>query len=276
MPIITFWSNNEKAIGQTVSASLVATVMAIQHNYKVLLVSADYNNSIMEKCFGAQESNKEIVKTLINKPQISLDSGIKGLLKMAESNRITPETIHDYTKIIFKNRLEVLYSPTDIIEQESKILEHFKNIIINASKYYDYIIVDLKKGIKNVSQLEILEMSDVVILDTNQDINQIQKALRNNETKKVIHKSIWNICKYDEKSKYNIKNLSRSILRKCTIYEIPYNTLLMEASQEGTLVELIIRFKTLKDEDENLTLISKTEELIQGILLKYQQMRSRM
>ena len=37
MPIITFWSNNEKAIGQTVAAASAATVMAMEHNYKVFL-----------------------------------------------------------------------------------------------------------------------------------------------------------------------------------------------------------------------------------------------
>ena len=84
MPIITFWSNNEKAIGQTTSAALAATVMSMEHNYKVLLISADFNDVTMEKCFGAQESNKEVLKTLIARPQINLDSGINGLLKLAE------------------------------------------------------------------------------------------------------------------------------------------------------------------------------------------------
>ena len=81
MPIITFWSNNEKAIGQTVSASLAATIMAMEHNYKVLLISADYNDTVMEDCFGISDSNKEIVKTFVNKNTINLDSGINGLLK---------------------------------------------------------------------------------------------------------------------------------------------------------------------------------------------------
>ena len=49
MPVITFWSNNEKAIGQTVSASVAATVMAMEHNYKILLISADFNNDIIIK-----------------------------------------------------------------------------------------------------------------------------------------------------------------------------------------------------------------------------------
>ena len=124
MPIITFWSGKEKAIGQTVSASVAATVTAIENNYKVLLISADFNDEMLETSFGAQESNKEIVKGLVQKVQMNLDSGIRGLLKLADSNRITPELIHDYTKIVFKNRLEIIYSPikTDEEENDSRLI----------------------------------------------------------------------------------------------------------------------------------------------------------
>ena len=35
MPVITFWSKNNKAIGQTVSASVAATVMAMEHKSQI-------------------------------------------------------------------------------------------------------------------------------------------------------------------------------------------------------------------------------------------------
>ena len=73
MPIITFWSNSEKAIGQTVAASLASTVRAMEHNYKVLLVSVDFNDNVVEECFGAQESNKDIIRSLVQKAQINLE-----------------------------------------------------------------------------------------------------------------------------------------------------------------------------------------------------------
>lgn len=277
MPTITFWSNNEKAIGQSVAAALATTVMAMEHNYKILLVSADYNDTTIENCFGAQESNKDIVKSLVSQNQFNLDSGINGLLKLADSNRVTPELIHDYTKIIFKNRLEILYSPINVEkERKSIIMEEFKNIIINASRYYDYVIVDLKKGIEYTSQLEILEMSDVIVGNIEQGIRDIEKLLQKNETRSLINKMVWNICKYDNKSKFNSKNLMRKILKKQTIYEIPYNTLVYDATQEGNLIELLIRLRTLKNEDENLEFVKKIQELVQGILLKYQETRMRM
>ena len=279
MPIVTFWSNNEKAIGQTVSASVAATVMAIEHNYKVLLISANFNDKIMEKCFGVQETNKELIKTLIKRPQINLDSGIKGLLKLADSNRVTPENIHDYTKIIFKNRLEVLYSPMNIFDNSQKalVLEKLKNIIINASRYYDQVIVDLSKGIKYQAQMEILNMSDVIVENIDQGFGTIQEFMQLNEYKTMSNKLVWNICKYDKNSKYNSKNITRNILKKQMVCETHYNTLLSDAVQDGNIIELLIRFKTVKDDNDDNALFTKAiKELIQAILLKYQETRMKM
>lgn len=278
MPVITFWSNNEKAIGQTVAASTAATVMAMEHNYKVLLISVDFNNTMIENCFGAQESNKEIIKSLVQKTQINLESGINGLLKLADSNRVTPEVIHDYTKIIFKNRLEVLYSPMNITDENEKIrlMEEMKNIIINASRYYDQVFVDLNKGLKYNEQLEILSISDVVVANVDQRIKTIESLLGMKEVEKFQHKLIWNICKYDKNSKYNIKNLSRTILKREKICQTDYNTLILDATQEGGMAELLLRLRTLREDDENAEFIAKIKKLTEEILLKYQETRSGM
>lgn len=277
MPVITFWSNNQKSIGQSVSAALAATMMSMEHNYKILLLSADYNDPTLENCFGAQESNKEIVKTLVNKNQFNLESGTKGLLKLADSNRVTPDIIHDYTKIIFKNRLEILYSPTDIEKKRKPIImEEFKNIIMNASRYYDYVIVDLKKGMEYPSQLEILKMSDVVVENIEPSIDDIENFLKDDELKDLMGKLVWNICRHNSKSKFNSKNLIRKVFKKQTIFEIPYNTLVYDAAHEGNITELLIRLRTVKSEDENVELVKKIQELVQGILMKYQETRMRM
>ena len=277
MPITTFWSNNKETIGQTVSAASMATEMAIEHNYRVLLISADFNNTTMLDCFGAQESNKEILKGLIRKPQINLDSGINGLLKMASSNRVTPEIIHDYTKIVYENRLEVLYSPTDINENDKKAtMERMKNIIMNAARYYDQVIVDLRKGLETSEQLEILALSDVIVFNINQRMDRITEALQIKEMNGLYDRVVWNICKYDKNSKCNTKNLLRTVLKRQTICEIPYNTLIYDSCGDGKIAEMLLNFRTLRDEDENLTFINKIKELQEAVLLKYQERRSRL
>ena len=286
MPIITFWSTNEKAIGQTISASLASITMAMNYNYKILLISADFNDEILEMSFGAQESNKKILNELGQKgKKVNLGSGIEGIMKLANSNRVTPEIIHDYTKIIF-NRLEVLYAPIlrekqideedNINNSQDLVMSKIKHIIMNASRYYDQIIIDLQKGVKNKDQLEILKMSDVIVMNVDQRIDTIEKALNTEEFKKIKKKTIWNICKYNKNSKYNTKNLLRTVLKKEKVLETPYNVLVSEATQEGKLAELMIRFRTIKESGENLEFVSKLKILIEEILLKYQEIRTMM
>lgn len=275
MPIVTFWSNNEKSIGQTVSTAVTATVTAIEHNYKVLLISADFNDRMIEKCFGAQESNRDIVKGIVKKSQMNLDSGIKGLLKLADSNRVSPELIHDYTKIVF-NRLEILYSPMLNENDERTTMEKMKNIIINSSRYYDYVFVDLKKGLKFIQQKDILNISDVIVLNIDQRIDEIENALNDETIRNMYSKIIWNICKADKNSKYNSKNLTRKILKKEFVAETDYNTLVSEATQEAGIPELMLRFRTIKEEDDNSIFLSKIKILIEQIISKYREAHSRM
>lgn len=278
MPIVTFWSNNEKAIGQTVAASTVATAMAMEHNYKVLLISVDFENNTIENCFGAQQSNKELIKSFISGPQINLDTGMNGLLKMAGSNRVTPEVIKDYTKIIYKNRLEVLYSSTNKDIPIEEQLEDYKTIILNAAKYYDHVIIDLKKGLKSQRILDILDMSNAIVLNTEQGTKTLESFFAKKELQKYIKqgKIIWNLCRYDKNSKYNTKNLTRTVWKRQPIFNIPYNTQLFEATSEGILAEYLLRIRTLKNEDENLELLEEAKKLVQGIFNKYQELRMRM
>ena len=119
-------------------------------------------------------------------------------------------------------------------------------------------------------------MSDVVVLNIEQGIKSILNFFNMTDLQIIGNKVVWNICRYDSKSKFNSKNLIRNILKKQYIFETHYNTLISDAVQEGNLVELLIRFKTLKDEDENKEFVAKIEEMIQGILIKHEETRRRM
>ena len=160
MPIITFWSNSKKQTGQTMSLAAIATSMAIEHNYKILIISTAYDDDTLELCFGSI-NNKKLVNKLIKNPTIEVDSGIGGLYKIAYSGRMTPELIQNYTHVIYKNRLEVLYGykedktrPSE--EEYLKGKEKYKEIISNASKFYDMVFVDLDKGLEDEMVNEIL------------------------------------------------------------------------------------------------------------------------
>lgn len=279
MPVVSFWSNSNKTIGQTVSAATVATNLAYDHNYKVLMMSADFKDATLENCFGAQQANKAILKTVLSGSQkVNFGTGIDGLLTMAKVNRVNPDLIKDYTKIIFSNRLEILYSSyNEEIPFETQ-LEYYKTIILSASKYYDYVIVDLKKGTWTSKIFDILEMSHVIVLNTEQGVDTLNDFLAIEGMQDMVKKRkvLWNICRYDKKSKYNTKNLTRAAWKRETVYSTPYNTLLYEASHESTLPDLIIKLKTARAEDENTEVVKEATKLGEGIIQRYKELQMRM
>ncbi len=199
-------------------------------------------------------------------------------MKIAKSNRVTPELIKDYTKIIYKNRLEVLYSSSNSDLSVDEQMECYKTIILNSSKYYDYVFVDLKKGMSFQVLEEILDISAVIVLNTEQGTNTIIDFFRMKEMQKYIkgYKVIWNICKYDSKSKYNKKNLNRTFWKKQPIYSTSYNTLLFEAVTEGTLPELLLRIRTVKNDGKSMEILKEGKELVEGIQVRQQELQMRM
>ena len=47
MSIVTFWNNTREQSGKTLTAVAVATKMAIERNYKILLISTAYKDPTM-------------------------------------------------------------------------------------------------------------------------------------------------------------------------------------------------------------------------------------
>ena len=51
MAIITFWNEQKKQTGKTMSTVAIATYMAIEHNARTLIVSTDNNQEKLQRCF---------------------------------------------------------------------------------------------------------------------------------------------------------------------------------------------------------------------------------
>src|SRR5574344_1897093 len=107
MAIVTFWSIGNEETGKSMSTAAVATELAANHNLKVLVLSTAFENKDLENCFW-DVSKDENIYVENDRNKTNVDSGIDSLVKAILSNRTSPETITNYTKIIYKDRLEVL------------------------------------------------------------------------------------------------------------------------------------------------------------------------
>lgn len=282
MPIISFWSNTKKQTGQTMSLVATATNMAIERNSKILIVSTKYDDNTLELCFGGVDRNKNLLSKLIQSPVTNLDSGIEGLSKMANSGRMTPDTIQNYTHIVYKNRLEVLYGYKEVLDRPSKeeylkLKDKYKEIIQNANKFYDMVFVDLDKGFEDDTVKQILGISDIIIVNVEQKIDMINSFndLKNKEELFRGNNIILNIGRFDSFSKYSIKNISRYLGMRKDISVISYNTLYFEAANEKSVADLFLKIRKVDDADRNANFIKEAKEAGEKIIYKLQELQMR-
>lgn len=268
MSIVTFWGSGKEQVGKTLAVVAIATNIAIEHNKRVLVVSASYNNDALKNCYWSDETTK---RNSIFRPRtgIELDNGIDGLAKMIQSNKISPETITDYTKVIFKDRLEVLLGfEQKTLSNRETVGKIYSEIVQTAGRYYDLVFVDLDNEIDQTGTNEILENSDLIIAMSSQKLASV-KLMEEKKATLPQGKVMLLIGKYDRKSKYTIKNLTRMIGEKKEILTIPYNTLYFEASQEGNVTDLFLRLRRIEDKnDSNFFFIEQVKKATEKIMNK--------
>ena len=90
MAVITFCSNEIKETGQTLSMAAIASYMAIEHNYKILMISTGFNDLTLENCFWEYNkirSTGGVLKQDVG--TIGLVSGVEGCYGQGDrSNRL--------------------------------------------------------------------------------------------------------------------------------------------------------------------------------------------
>lgn len=277
MAIITFWSQNNEETAKTLSIAAISTAMSIEHNYKVLVISTKRDDDTLENCFWEKKENKSLLGKITGGRQ-DLDTGINGLTKAILSNKITPELITNYTKIVFKGRLELIGGPKNIIDEDYiKIKEIYKELILTANKYYDYVFVDLDKTLNDTMVTDVLEVSDVIIVNLTQKLNVIDEYIKlRTENQLFKGNNIMPLLgRYDKFSKYNSKNITRYIGEKREISKVPYNTLFFESCNEGKVADYFIRLRKISSTDRNAVFIEDVKQTVENIIYKVQELHLR-
>lgn len=280
MAIITFWNDNTGKIGQTHSALAIASYMGVEHNYKVLLMTTKNDEKVTMKAFGSNQISKTIKALTQNKlATVELESGIEGMSKLASSSRLTPEIVPNYTKVVFKDRLEVVALPKKKADIDyNRLYDSCKNILTVANRYYDIILLDLNNGLKQDTTKEILKMSNVIILNIEQKPSEIEKVKQIYDNKELFpqKKLMTLINNYDRKSKYSAKNIGRELGKGQNVLTVPYCNLFSESIEEGVLPELFLGLRARGFEgNDNRTsfFISELKRASEAIIYRMQELQ---
>lgn len=280
MSVITFVNNRKEETGKTLSLVAIATHMSIEHNLKTLIISTANQADPINKCFFKPQKKQKINLNFLGLNRdtaIDVETGIEGLAKMGRSNKITPKMITNYCNIVFKDRLDILGGTG---RETIDLSETYPSIIAAASESYDMVLIDLDLNIKQEIRNQIIEQSNLLVVNLSQRLASIDKYKENKEKSSLLQspKTLILVGRYDKYSKYNSKNITRYLGEKNQVLTIPYNTLYFEAAEEGEVADIFLRFKknTLDPEDRNAFFMEEVKRATENIIYRLQVLQTKM
>ena len=278
MSIVTFWNSQKEQTGKTLSIAAIATYMAIEHNYRILIVSTGKDDKTLDNCFWEEKKVKKNLGLFGPNTRVAMEEGINGLIKIMKSNKLAPENVTNYTKIIFKDRLEVLQTYKGSQDEYKELSKMYPEIINLANSYYDLVLVDLDTEVDEETRRQIIGASNLVVVSLSQRLASINNFLefRQNNPMFNTNKILILIGRYDKYSKYTIKNISRYMNEKNKVSTVPYNTLFFEASEEAKVPDLFLRLRKVSDDDRNGIFIQEIQRTAENIIYRLQDLPMKM
>lgn len=278
MSIVTFWSNGKEETGKTLAIAAIATYMAIEHNYKILVISTGYKDKTLKNCFWEEKKIRRNLGLFGPNTNIALEEGITGLSKVMNSNRLSAEDITNYTKIIFKERLEVLQSFLGEKTEYDNLKQIYPDIINLANNYYDLVFVDLDNELGKDLKNQIMENSNLIVATISQRLSSINRFMELREEKTILNskKTLLLIGRHDKYSKYTVKNITRYMGEKNKVSTIPYNTLFFEAAEEARVPDLFLKIRKIDEEDRNGFFLAEVKRTAENIIYRLQDLAMKM
>ena len=279
MSIVTFWNTKKEQTGKTLSIAAIATYMAIEHNYRILVVSTGYRDKTLDTCFWEEKKVKKNLGLFGPNTRVAMEEGITGLIKIMKSNKLAAENITNYTKIVFKDRLEILQTYKESQEEYRQLSKMYPEIINLANNYYDLVLVDLDAEIDNQTVNQIIEASNLVVVNLSQRLSSINNFMEVKQNMPIFatKKVLLLIGRYDKFSKYTIKNITRYMNEKNKVSTIPYNTLFFEAAEEAKVPDLFLRLrKVVGEDDRNGFFIAEVGRTVENIIYRLQDLQMKM
>lgn len=274
MAIISFWNNNETRIGQSSNIAAIATYLGINHNYKILILDTKFNDYFYKDCYWESTDSSKTK----NGSYVGIGEGIKGLSRAILSNKISPEIVTNYTKIVFnENRLEILMDTSATIEEYEMHKNIFNDIIKIANKFYDLVFIDIDSELDEDTTNILLRNSDIVISCLSQNVRNINKYVQEKQKMQSLEDKLILpiIGRYDSDSKLSTKNISKYIRAKKDILDIKYNTLFMDVCNEGKVSDFFIKFRNVGKKDKNAPFVYSVMDAADKIIYSLQELQMR-
>jgi MinD-like ATPase involved in chromosome partitioning or flagellar assembly len=263
MPRIIFWSPESSMTGNTHAILAVTTLMGINHKAKSLLMQGHFNSRKIETSFTPYDELKS------SGVFENSDIGIGALTKIVVSNKLTASTIKNYAKPVLKDRLDVLYGINSSEKEQYTLMAHNLQFITRkAAEIYDLVFVDLPKQNNEEYVKQTLMDSEVIVCTVNQDSVKLEEFFASVQKNELLKgKSIiYVIGDYENKSKYNIRNIKTKYGIKDAMFAIPHNYAFVDACNDGSVIDFFYKNMNADKTDYNGEFISEVSKIVEKII----------
>ena len=265
MAKVVFLSPLDGASGSTHAALATSTLMGVIHKAKCILMHANENSRKIETAFTPYD------QLIASGVLTSAETGVGALIKIVVSNKLSASTIKNYAKPVLKERLDILYGNTSKEkEQYEQVMDNFQLIARRADEIYDLVFIDCPKGAKDKKVQSILADADVVVCMLNQDSVKFYEffdAIKK-ETCIKDKPKIFVVGDYEDRSKYNLKNIRRKFGVEEPLLAIPHNLYFAEACNDGSIIDFFYKNMNADSGDYNGNFITNVNELIERIIVE--------
>jgi len=277
MAIVTFWSDSPKDTAQTSSALALATHLSMEKNMRVLLIDANFSDESITRAYWKPQKENRFFKEL-NRGKLDIASGADGIVSAIASNKATPEVIANFTKIVFKNRLDILPGlKTKSITEFDKSLVYYKDLLLNANKFYDLVFVDLEKTSEKPTTRALLDISSIIMYTMSPNLLVIDKYVEALKQYAFLQKNnvIPILGRSDELSKYNPRNVAKKIGEKGGMAFVPYNIRFSESTYEGVISQFFGNLKASTPDSGEALFLEGLNDAIDRIQYKLEELQIR-
>jgi hypothetical protein len=260
---VSFWGSAHGQVATTANVIASATMIGLEYTIRTMVAHTHWSRSTLEAAFLKHASLGDDSLTSF------ADTGIDALERLARSGRLQPEIIKDYTKPILKERLDLLMGTTKPDESLfSHINEVIRNIFYTANQYYDVTMVDMNSGVKNELTNTMLQSSDLIVVNLNQNIALLERFFSKEDWPDVLNEKPFLLVlgQYDRNSKYTATNIARRFRYKAPIYTVPYCTDFMDACNDRSVLEFFLRNRNVNKQHDNYFFIQEVRKLGKAIL----------
>ncbi|MEK5061037.1 hypothetical protein BK126_26335 [Paenibacillus sp. FSL H7-0326] len=254
--------------GTTSNQMATSTMLGIDYHFHLLITHTHLQLSTLERGYAKTIEIDEIRE---------LNRGMDGLLRLTDSYMLKPENIRDNAMSVVRGRLDLM--PGMLSGKHEELLRVLPSLLNHYRTAYDLMFVDIPSGIQNESSKMVINKSNVVVVNLNQNKTVLDSFFNNTEWQEVLKDKevVYCIGNYDRQSKLSKERIAREYkipVKKIGV--VPYNIRFRDAQNDRDIIDYLLRARNIEKKfmkfDEEVYFIESVRHL-GSMLLDVLQMR---